>query len=289
MLHAILIAPFAEFEFMRRALVGSIALALSAGPVGVFLMLRRLSLTGDAMAHALLPGVALAYLVAGYSVAAMTAGGLIAGLVVALLAGVMARTTVLREDATLAGFYLISLAAGVLLISVRGSQIDLFHVLFGNVLAIDDQALILLAGIATVTLLVLALVFRPLVLDIVDAGFLRSVSGSGPWVHLTFLVLVTINLVGAFQALGTLLGVAMMVIPALIARLWSADVGIMVPIAALAGLAANTIGLLLAFHWDLPTGPTIVLTAGAIAAVSVLVGRSGGLIWSFLPRKHLEA
>src|SRR6266478_9643446 len=100
----LLIAPFTEFEFMRRALAGTLALALGAGPVGVFLMLRRMSLVGDAMAHAILPGAAIGFLLSGLSLFAMTAGGLIAGFVVAVLAGLVARTTELKEDAALATF-----------------------------------------------------------------------------------------------------------------------------------------------------------------------------------------
>src|SRR3712207_7377492 len=113
---ALFYAPLAEFEFMQRALVGVIAIALGGGPVGVFLMLRRMSLTGDAMAHAILPGAALGYLVAGLSLPAMTLGGLLAGTLVAVLAGLVARFTVLKEDASLAAFYLISLALGVTLV-----------------------------------------------------------------------------------------------------------------------------------------------------------------------------
>src|SRR5689334_5640908 len=114
MIYTALIEPFAEFEFMRRALVGTAALALAAGPLGVFLMLRRMSLVGDAMAHAILPGAAIGFLLSGLNLFAMTAGGLIAGLVVAVLAGLVARTTELREDASLATFYLVSLALGVM-------------------------------------------------------------------------------------------------------------------------------------------------------------------------------
>src|SRR5215475_10730525 len=115
MFYATLIAPFAEFEFMRRALVGTFALALGAGPVGVFLMLRRMSLMGDALSHAILPGAAVGYLLAGLSLLAMSVGGFAAGLAVALLAGLVARSTVLREDASLAAFYLVSLALGVMI------------------------------------------------------------------------------------------------------------------------------------------------------------------------------
>ena len=101
--------PFVEFAFMRQALLGCIALALSAGPVGVFLMLRRMSLTGDAMAHAILPGAAIGYLLFGLSLTAMTVGGIVAGLAVAIGSGLVARHTLIREDTSLAAFYLISL------------------------------------------------------------------------------------------------------------------------------------------------------------------------------------
>jgi zinc/manganese transport system permease protein len=289
MVHATFIAPFVEFEFMRRALVGVLALALSAAPVGIFLMLRRMSLTGDAMAHAILPGVAVGYLVAGFSISAMTLGGLVAGLVVAVLAGLVARVTALKEDATLAAFYLLSLALGVILVSVRGSNVDLLHVLFGNVLAIDDSALVLLAGIATVTLTTLALIFRPLVLDTVDAGFLASVSRSGGVAHIVFLGLVVVNLVGAFQALGTLLGVGIMILPAVSARFWSSDINVMLPVALLFAITGALCGLLVSYHADVTTGPAIILCLGAITLVSLLVGRAGGLVWKLVPRRHLEA
>src|SRR5499426_914047 len=174
MLNDIFIAPFSEFEFMRRALAGALALALGAGPIGVFLMLRRMSLVGDAMAHAILPGAAVGFLLSGLSLFAMTAGGLIAGFVVALLAGLIARTTELKEDASLAAFFLISLAVGVTIVSVKGTNIDLLHFLFGSVLALDNETLTLIAAISTITLVVLALIYRPLVIECVDPGFLRS-------------------------------------------------------------------------------------------------------------------
>src|SRR4029078_4967782 len=125
------------------------------------------------------------------------------------------RSTVLREDASLAAFYLVSLALGVMIVSIRGSNIDLLHVLFGTVLALDDQALILVASIATVSLAVLAVIYRPLVLECFDAQFLRSVSNASSATHLMFLVLVVLNLVAGFQALGTLLAVGIMLLPAI--------------------------------------------------------------------------
>ncbi len=284
-----LITPFAEFDFMQRALVGVVAIAVGGGPVGVFLMLRRMSLTGDAMAHAILPGAAVGYLVAGLSLPAMTLGGLVAGVIVAVLAGLVARLTELKEDASLAAFYLLSLALGVTIVSLRGSNVDLLHVLFGTVLALDDPALLLLASIASVTLAALALLYRPLVLECVDPTFLRSVSRAGTPTHLIFVGLVVLNLVGGFHALGTLLAVGMMMLPAAAARFWSADITLMILIATLIGMASGAAGLLLSYHYELPAGPAIILTAGGVYLLSLAVGTKGGLVWLARPRRHLEA
>ncbi|MBN9002519.1 MAG: metal ABC transporter permease [Rhizobiales bacterium] len=205
MVHDLLIAPFTEFEFMRRALAGVVALSLAGAPIGVFLMLRRMSLVGDAMAHAILPGAAIGFLLSGLNLFAMTFGGLIAGFAVAILSGVVARNTELKEDAALATFYLASLALGVTIVSMRGTNIDLLHVLFGNILALDDQTLLVSALNATVTLLTMAIIYRPLVVECVDPVFLRTVSRAGAPTHLVFMALVVINLVNGFHALGTLL------------------------------------------------------------------------------------
>lgn len=284
-----LIAPFVDFEFMRRALVGSFALAFGAGPVGVFLMLRRMSLMGDAMAHAILPGAAVGFMLSGLSLFAMTAGGLIAGFVVALLAGIVARTTALKEDASLAALFLISLAVGVTIVSVHGTNVDLLHFLFGNVLALDDRTLMLVAIFTTLSLVVLALIWRPLVIECVDPVFLRSVSRAGAPVHIVFLALVVVNLVGAFQALGTLLAVGLMMVPAATARFWARDITAMIAVAVGCGIVSGYAGLLVSFHTAAPAGPTIILVAGALYAASVLFGRVEGVILRFIPRRHLEA
>jgi zinc/manganese transport system permease protein len=274
---------------MHRALVGLLALSIGAPPIGVFLMLRRMSLMGDAMSHAILPGAAIGYLLAGLSLFAMSLGGFAAGLAVALAAGLVARSTVLREDASLAAFYLVSLALGVLIVSVRGSNIDLLHVLFGTVLALDDAALILVAGIATISLVVLAVIYRPLVLECFDPQFLRSASSLSSPTHLTFLVLVVLNLVAGFQALGTLMAVGIMLLPAIAARFWAEDISAMVLVAVLLAFAASMSGLLLSYYANVPTGPAIILLAGVFYLLSMLLGVRGGFIYRLVPRKHLEA
>lgn len=281
--------PFIEFGFMRQALLGCIALALSAAPVGVFLMLRRMSLTGDAMAHAILPGAAIGYLLFGLSLAAMTVGGIVAGLAVAIGSGLVARNTLIREDTSLAAFYLLSLSLGVLIVSVRGNNVDLLHVLFGTVLALDDAALALLWGITAVTLATLFLIRRPLILECLDPGFLRQVSGLGAVAHYGFLALLVINLVAGFHALGTLMAVGIMVLPAASARFWVRRLGPLVAVATGIALFTSIAGLLVSYHADWPTSPVIVLGLGLVYLLSMTFAPRGLLRQRPTGPRHLRA
>ncbi len=281
-----LLSAFTEFAFMRRALAGCLVLSLAAAPLGVFLMLRRLSLTGDAMAHAILPGVAAGYLLAGLNLWAMTAGGLAAGLAIALLASAVTRLTPLREDASLATLYLVSLALGVILISARGSAVDVMHLLFGSVLAIDDTALVFIGIVASLTVVAFAVMWRPLVLECVDPGFLKAVGGHGALVHVLFMLVMVLNLIAGFQALGTLLSVGLMMLPAASARFWTRSLGAMTALAMAFAAAASTIGLAASFAANLPSGPAIIVAAGAIYALSIALGPTGGLIARARPARH---
>ena len=278
------LTPFIDFAFMRRALVATLALALSAAPLGVFLTLRRMSLMGDALSHAVLPGVAVGYMVAGLSVSAMALGGVIAGLLVAGIAGAVSRFTALKEDASLAAIYLVALAIGVALISRQGAQLDLLHILFGSALGVDNTGLLLVATVATVSVLALALMYRPLVLETFDPVFLKASrpDGFGGWFwHQALLVLVVLNLVAGFQALGTLMAVGLMMLPAVSSRLWHDSLPAQLVNASVQAALAGTAGLLISFHLDMPSGPTIIGCAGALYAVSLLLAPGG---WIALAR-----
>jgi zinc/manganese transport system permease protein len=284
----IFFSPFTEFIFMRHALVACLALALGCAPVGMLLVLRRMSLMGDALSHAVLPGAALGFLVSGLSLYAMTIGGIIIGLTVALLAGAIARTTALREDASFAALYLISLAAGVLIISMRGTSIDLIHVLFGTILAVDDPALILVASIATVTLFTMALIYRPLLVECFDPGFLRSVGGRGATMHFIFLALVVLNLVAGFTALGTLMAVGMLMLPAAAANFWAKQFWSTTLAAAIIAMLSSYSGLLLSFYMNFPSGPSIILIAGICYVFSITFGKHGSLYSRHKAGHHLS-
>ncbi|MDG1583163.1 metal ABC transporter permease [Pseudomonas sp. GOM6] len=270
--------PFVEFAFMRRALFGGMALACSAAPLGVFLMLRRMSLIGDAIAHGILPGAALGFWLFGLSLPALTLGGLGAGLGMAALAAWVSRRTGLREDTSLAALYPISLASGVLLLGLAGRKLDLLHLLFGSALAVDAITLQAMLGVATFSLLVLLAIYRTLTLDSLDPLFLRGRSRIGPLVHGLFLGLVILNLVVGFQAIGALMVVGLMMLPAAAARFWTRRLPLLLALAALIGASSVWLGLLLSFYASLPSGPCIVLLAGAIYLISVIAGPVHGLL-----------
>lgn len=281
----LLVGPFAEFAFMRRSLVASLALALSAAPLGVFLTLRRMSLLGDAISHAILPGVAISFMLFGLSLGAMAAGGVVAGLLAAALAGAISRFTTLKEDASLAAIYLVALALGVTLLARQGTQLDLLHILFGSALGVDAAGLQLVASVASVSTLALAALYRGLVLETFDPIYLAAASLSGQhgrrqrgWIwQQGFLVLVVINLVAGFQTLGTLMAVGLMMLPAVSARLWHDKLIHQLLNASAQAALAGVLGLLLSYHLDTPSGPTIIGSAGVLYALSLLLAPGGWL------------
>lgn len=268
-----------HYGFMKKALVSCVCLALGSTPVGVLLVLRRMSLMGDALSHAILPGAALGYMIAGLSLPALGIGGVLAGLIVAFLAGLVSRSTHLKEDASFAGFFLMALALGVLLISVRHSTVDLIHILFGSALAVDDMSLLIMGGITTVTVVTLAAIIRPLMIECFDPAFFKSVGGKGGVYHVVFLMLVVLNLVSGFQALGTLLSLGMMMLPAIAARFWAHDLWVLFGVSVIGALLSGLVGLLLSYHLDWPSGPSVVLVAGVVYIVSLLVGPYGSWLY----------
>lgn len=277
-------APFAEFAFMRRALVATLALSLSAAPLGVFLTLRRMSLLGDALSHAVLPGVAIGFMLSGLSLTAMALGGVLAGMLVAAIAGLVTRFTTLKEDASLAAIYLVALALGVTLISGHGTQLDLLHILFGSALGVDQQGLLMAASVASMSVLLLAAMYRGLVLESFDPVFLAAAGRRGWLWQQGFLMLVVINLVAGFQTLGTLMAVGLMMLPAVSSRLWHDTLPAQLLNASAQAMLAGVTGLLLSYHLDMPSGPTIIGCAGALYFTSLLLAPGG-----WLPRVRASA
>ncbi|MEM8803302.1 MAG: metal ABC transporter permease [Pseudomonadota bacterium] len=264
------------FAFMQRAFVATTVLSASVAPIGAFLVLRRLSLAGEAMAHAITPGVVIGFVVAGLSVTSLLVGGLVAGIVAAALTALLARKTILRSDASLASIYLIALAAGIFILSAAGSAVPLKSFLFGSILGIDDASMILVGGVATVTLVSFAFLLRPLIISTCDPTFFEAQT-KRPWlIEQAFMLLLVLNLLAAFKTLGTLMAVGLMILPATSARYWSSTITVQLGLTFFFALASCWVGLTLSYLFpETPSGPAIVLTAGEFFVISVLLGPLG--------------
>ena len=271
-----LLTDMGSFAFVRRAFVATTVLSASITPVGAFLVLRRLSLAGEAMAHAITPGVVLGFVTAGLSVTSLLIGGLIAGVGVAALTALLARKTILRSDASLASLYLISLAAGIFILSAAGSAIPLKSFLFGSILGIDDASLMLVGAVATVTLLAFAVLLRPLIVSTCDPVFFEA-QARRPWlIEQAFMLLLVLNLLAAFKTLGTLMAVGLMILPATAARYWSRTITGQLALGFAFALFSCWLGLVLSYLMPhTPSGPAIVLTAGGLFGASALFGPYG--------------
>ena len=286
-LYALFVAPFADFGFMRRALVACLALGLGSGPIGILLMLRRMSLVGDAMSHAVLPGAAIGF---------------------PCLRPVSARhghwwphrwprrrapvgPRQPHDDAARGcelspAFYLTSLALGVLIVSLRGSSIDLLHVLFGSILAIDTPALVLVSAIVTITVVALALIYRPLVAECFDPGYLRAVSGRGSLYHQLFSAACRpqprrrVSGVGHVDGrrLDDAAGSGGAALGAEVCRPLSASRSVARSLPAMSGL-------LVSFHAGFASGPTIILVASLLYLLSLVFAPSG-VMRRLLPQRH---
>lgn len=265
-----------DYSFMTRALVATTVLSCATAPVGAFLVLRRLSLAGEAMAHAIVPGIVIAFVVAGLSVASMIVGGLTAGVIVAALTSLIARKTIIREDASLASLYLIALALGIFILSAAGSAVPLKSFLFGSILGIDDDTLILIGATATITLFTFAVILRPLIMQTIDPVFYDSQTKYPGLVPQIFMALVVLNLLGAFKALGTLMAVGLMILPATAARYWTSTITGYLGMTWIFSLLSCWAGLILSFYLpNVPSGPAIVLVAAIFFALSLIFAPNG--------------
>ena len=253
-----LIQPFLEHQFMREAWLMAAMLATSSVPLGVWFILCRMGLLGDAMSHAILPGVAVAYLWFGMSIWAMSLLGLLAGLCVALLVGVLPQ----RGDAHLTLLYLVALALGVVLMSQSGNSMDLSHVLFGQILAVDPDVWWIVLVALILTLSTLCMFHRTLLLVTIDPLWARGHGFFPSWYNALLISLFVINLVAGIQVMGTLMMLGLTMLPAIAAMFFARSVASMMIYGVLFAYVGIAGGLLVSFYWDTLPGPSIVLMLG---------------------------
>jgi len=273
---------------LRTAAAGALCFAFGGAPLGVLLVARRMSLVGDAMSHALVPGVAIAYLLAGPNPLSLTLGALAAAVLVAGASSLFSRGGRLPEDASFAVFYLPALALGVLLLGREANAEAVQELLFGAAEALDAQGLVLAAIAATATLISLALFIRGFLAEGADPVFMRAMKARGWALHALLMMLVALNLVAGFRAFGALMTVGLMMIPAASARFWAQGYLGQAGVAVVMSMAASLIGLVIADRLDVQPGAVMTLVAAVLFGISAVAGTQRSLIQSLPGRAHLE-
>jgi zinc/manganese transport system permease protein len=282
-------AAFADLLADReswRAAVSLTVLGASTSLLGCVLVARRLALLGDVLAHAMLPGVGVAWLLVGVSVPALLCGGLVAGLVTAIGSGLISRLTRVKEDAAFAAMFATMFAAGLVLADLGGGSEALLHLLVGDIAGIGRSDAVLAITVGGVTLLAFATGYRAILLECFDPVFHRASGGRGPWIHLGLLALVVLNLVASLRALGAVLAVGMFMLPAVTASLWSRRWLGMLGLSAAIAVGGALLGLVLGRALGAAAGPMIVAVLGAAFVLSMVLSPVNGLIGRSRAAKH---
>ncbi|GED20274.1 metal ABC transporter permease [Kurthia gibsonii] len=256
-----------NYEFLQNALVTSIVIGVVAGVVGCFIILRGMSLMGDAISHAVLPGVAISYI---FSINFFI-GAILFGLFASIIITFISNNSKIKGDTAIGITFSSFLALGVILIGFANSSTDLFHILFGNVLAVQDVDKWLTIGIATIVLIIVWLFFKPLLLTSFDPNMAKAFGVRVNAYHYLLMALLTVVSVTAMQSVGTILIVAQLITPAATAYLYTKSLRNMIFLSAFFGALASVIGLFIGYSFNLAVGSTIVLTATSIFLISFLV------------------
>ena len=270
------------YPFMVRALVAGLSVGIAGAVIGSFLFVRRWSLLGDAISHAVLPGVAVAYLLSW----PYFLGALATALLTAIGIGFVERNTRIKSDAAMGILFIGAFAAGLAVLSRVRSSVDVFHILFGNVLGVSQADLLLTAGVGAAVVLLVAALFKELQLWAFDP-LTAQVSGLPvSFLHYLILVLLSATIVSALRAVGIVLALAMLVTPPATAYLLTRRFSEMIVLAAAIGALSALFGLYLSFYLDLASGPSMVLVATAAFVLALLLGPEQGLVARALQRRR---
>lgn len=252
--------------FMQRALFAAILVGAISGVIGSFVVVRGMSFFGDALAHAILPGVATAYIVAGGDPSSLFVGGLVAGVGSALGIGWLTRDGRLKEDTATGIVFVAMFALGIAIISTdsRAYGRDLVHILFGNILGIrnDDLYIMIVCGIVVISVIILF--YKEFLVISFDPGLAKTLQLPSERLRMLLLILIAITIVASLQIVGITLMLAMLIAPAATAQLLTKRLHYMMVFSALIGVVSGIIGIYVAFHLNIPTGPSIVLTVTVI-------------------------
>ncbi|MDK4102122.1 metal ABC transporter permease [Staphylococcus pseudintermedius] len=257
-----------EYQFLSRAMLTAILVGVVCGVVGCLIILRGLSLMGDAMSHAVLPGVALSFLMN----IPMFIGAMVTGMLSSIMIGYISEASKTKKDAAIGITFTTFLALGIVLISVIHSATDLYHILFGNILAITQSAFHTTLAVSIVVLALILILYRPLKMSTFDPIFSRMSGLNTTMIHYFVMLLLALVIVASVQTVGVILVVALLITPASTAFLFTKKLSMMMIVSSIFSVISSTLGIYMSFKLNLPSGAVIVLIS------AVLYGLTFGII-----------
>ncbi|MCT4433136.1 metal ABC transporter permease [Lactococcus cremoris] len=256
-----------EFHFLQNTLITAVVIGIVSGAVGCFIILRGMSLMGDAISHAVLPGVAISYILGINFFIGAIAFGLLSSLIITYIKN----NSLIKGDTAIGITFSSFLALGIILIGVANSSTDLFHILFGNILAVQDIDKWLTIGVSIFVLIVIALFFKQLLITSFDPLMAKEIGMKVNFYHYLLMVLLTLVSVTAMQSVGTILIVAMLITPAATAYLYTNSLKKMLILSSSIGAISSVLGLFIGYTFNIAAGSSIVITSAIIFAVSFLI------------------
>lgn len=275
------IDALSRYQFLQNALITSVMVGAISGIIGSFIILRGMSLMGDAISHAVLPGVAMSYMLGSSYII----GASVFGIVAAGLIGFVTQKSKIKNDTAIGIVFSTFFALGVILISFAKSSTDLYHILFGNVLAVRASDMVITAVVGIIVLLFVILFYKELLVSSFDQTMARAYGLKTNIIHYALMFLLTLVAVSSLQTVGTILVIAMLVTPAATAYLLTNRLSKMIIISAVIGMLSSIIGLFFSYSYNLASGATIVLTAASFFILAFLFSPKKGILFN---KKEVE-
>lgn len=256
-----------NFHFLQNALITALVIGIVGGAVGCFIILRGMSLMGDAISHAVLPGVAISFIL-GIN---FFIGAIVFGLLASTIITYIKSNSIIKSDTAIGITFSSFLALGIILIGVANSSTDLFHILFGNILAVQDSDMWITIAVALLVLTTITIFFRPLLLTTFDPILAKSIGVKVTFYHYLLMVILTLVAVTAMQSVGTILIVALLITPAATAYLYANSLKTMIFLSSGFGALASVLGLFIGYSFNIAAGSSIVLTSALLFLISFFI------------------
>ncbi len=264
-----------QYEFLQKALFTSVIVGVICGIVGCFIILRGMALMGDAISHAVLPGVAISYML-GIN---FFFGAVITGVLTAIGIGYVSQNSRIKHDMAIGIMFTSMFAVGIVIITMMKSSADLYHILFGNVLAVRMSDMWITLGIGLLVIGLVVLFYKELLVSTFDPTMAQSYGLPNKWIHYALMAVLTMVTVASLQTVGIVLVVAMLITPAATAYLLTNRLSVMIYLSALIGVISSVFGLYFSFTYNLASGATIVLVSAFLFALAFFFSPSQGLVW----------